>query len=330
MNIGLVGFGFIGKTHLEAYEKISHCTVKAICTKSGKAENLPNHFTGSITTDFEDLITDPEIDIIDICLPTYLHEEYIIKAAEAKKNMICEKPLTLTTTSAKKIIDVVNNNKVQLYVGHVVRFWPEYQLMKSHYPTEKRDSIQIVQAHRLGQAPNWSTWFKYPEKSGGALYDLHIHDIDFTYYLLGDVDAVYAAGIKNDDGAWVHLMTTLHLKSGAKAMIEASHLMPQHYPFSIGYRAQADDSTIELTIKAGENIENIDQAEHSFYLYQNGSSTPLQPETDDAFYNQLSYFIDCIRENKPNNVIPLADVLYTLQILEAIDQSLQTGKVINL
>ena len=331
MNIGLVGLGFIGKTHLDAYNTIKGCNVKAIYTRSGKGnKNVTNDFRGYITSVYEDLLTDQDIDVIDICLPTFLHEEYMIKAAQAGKHIICEKPLTLTVASARRIMQVVNENNVQLHVGHVVRFWPEYKLIKTMSEEVSLKDIEIVHAKRLGQVPNWSSWFQDPEKSGGALFDLHIHDIDFTTYLLGEVSTVYSTGFTNAKGAWDHIMTTLTFKDNSKAFIEASHRMPKEYPFTMSYRAQTKHHTIDFTIKAGENIENMDRAQNIFNLYTNEKIVSLKAEENDAFYNELSYFLECIRGNQSNTIIPLSDVVYTLQLLETIQQSLQTNKVINL
>jgi predicted dehydrogenase len=324
-NIGLVGLGFIGKTHLEAYQQIENCQVKAICTRN-KVENnqIPGHYKGSFVTDYEDLLSNPDIDIIDICLPTYLHEEYLLKAANAGKHIICEKPLTLTLESANRIVDAVTKNNVKLFVAHVLRFWPEYQLIKSYSETDKLKDIEIVQARRLGQVPAWSKWFQDPDQSGGALFDLHIHDIDFVYYLLGQVDTVYAVGTKNKYGAWDHVMTTMTFRNKSKAFVEASQRMPIGFPFSFALRAQAVQGTVDFTVAAGENIENLNESDHQFTYYSNQKKSSIEIEKADAFQNELAYFVKCLEMNQENQVIPLDDVLYTIKLLKAIELSLET------
>lgn len=332
-NIGLVGLGFIGKEHLRAYQHIANGRVKMICTRNeAKARQITNEITTdfhpTFVTAFDDMLADQDIDIIDICLPTYLHEEYIIKAANAGKHIICEKPLTLTVESAKRIIDEVNRNNVRLFVGHVLRFWPEYQMIKSYSQTCKLKDIDIVHAKRLGQAPKWSNWFQDPEKSGGALFDLHIHDIDYIYHLLGETDSVYAVGHRNNQGAWDHMMTVLNLKNNSKAFVEASHRMPMEYPFTMSFRAQAVQGTLDLHIAGGENIENIDDSKNQFFYYTNEEIMHVPVDDSEAFQNELAYFVDCVQEKKDNKVILLDDVLYTLKIMEAIKASLKTGQVV--
>lgn len=324
-DIGLAGLGFIGKTHLEAYRHLDNCRVKAVCTR-----NNPDGLEVPTVTDYEDLLHDPDIDVIDICLPTYLHEEYIIKAAEAGKHIICEKPLTLTIESANRIIQAVQKNGVRLFVGHVIRFWPEYQVIKSYSESDKLKNIHIVHAARLGQVPKWSDWFQHPEKSGGALFDLHIHDIDFVHYLLGEVDSVYAAGAKNRFGAWDHVMTTLKFKNNSNAFVEASHRMTAGYPFTMSLRAQSDENTLNFHLAAGENIDHMNDSTHQFHYYSNGKKSSIEFVKGDAFQNELSYFINCLETNQENTIIPLGDVLYTLRLLTAIEESLETGREVRI
>ncbi|PLR99274.1 Gfo/Idh/MocA family protein [Bacillus sp. T33-2] len=329
MNIGLVGLGFIGRTHLEAYSHIDNCQVKAICTRSlSNRSQVTSSYTGSFVTEYDELLNDPEIGIIDICLPTYLHEEYIIRAANAGKNIICEKPLTLTLESAKRINDAVSKNKVLLFVAHVLRFWPEYKAIKSYSQSGKLRDIEIVHAKRLGEAPKWSSWFQYPEKSGGALYDLHLHDIDFVYYLLGEAETVYAVGNKNEFGAWDHVMTTLSFKNKSVAFVEASQRMPTGFPFTMSFRAQTRQSALHFHVAAGENIENMNDSDKKFELYTEQEKLLVQIESEDPFRNELSYFVNCLEKNEDNLVIPLDEVLYTLKLLKAIETSLATGQVV--
>ncbi|MBP2242141.1 putative dehydrogenase [Cytobacillus eiseniae] len=323
-NIGLVGFGFVGKMHLKAYQSLDNCQITAICTKNKEA--IGDDFQGIFVSDYDELLRSNEIDIIDLCLPTFLHEEYITKAARAGKHIICEKPLTLTLDSAERILKEVRENGVRLFVGHLLRFWPEYQQIKSLSESEKLSEIEIVHAKRLGQAPAWSEWFRHPEKSGGALFDLHIHDIDFATYLLGEVKSVYAVGMKNNFGAWDQILTTLSFKNNCQAFVEASHRMPKSYPFTMSFRAQAIQGTVEYRVAAGENIEQINERKLVYYSHE--QSFPIDVAEEDAFQNELAYFIQCVESNQENKVIPLADVWYTLKLLKAIEASLETGEII--
>jgi predicted dehydrogenase len=326
-NIGLVGLGFMGKTHLEAYHQIDHAQVTAIYTRNKAShQGIPNHY--SFVSDYNELLKNNDIDIIDICLPTYLHEEYIIMAANAGKHIICEKPLTLTEKSANRIAEAIKKSKVNLFLAHVLRFWPEYQAIKAYSETDLLKKIDFVHAKRLGQAPKWSSWFQYPEKSGGALFDLHIHDIDFLYYLLGEVETVYAVGNRNQYGAYDHVMTSLTFKNKCKAYVEASQKMPESYPFTMSLRAQSDQAVVDFNLIAGENIENINESNSQLIYYNNQKKTSIEIDKGNAFQNELAYFVHCVENKKENTIIPLEDVFYTLKVVRAIETSLETGQLV--
>ncbi|MFD1851392.1 Gfo/Idh/MocA family protein [Oceanobacillus bengalensis] len=321
--VAIVGLGFIGKTHLEAYRKVPYATVTVICNRQGRKDEV--NFVGTIVSDYDELLRRKDIDVVDLCVPTFLHEEYITKAAEAGKHIICEKPLTLTVQAANRIKQVINKHGVRLFVGHLLRFWPEYQTIKAYSETGKIKNIDVVHAKRLGQIPNWSEWFQYPEKGGGALFDLHIHDIDFVSYLLGKIASVYAVGQQNQYGAWEHIMTTLTFKNQAKAFVEASHRMPKGYPFTMSLRAQSRSSVLDFTLTAGENIEHINDS-HLVYYEENQLSELHDTQQADAFQNELTYFIDCLEHDQKNDIVPLDDVLYIIKVLQDIEKSLKTGQ----
>lgn len=323
-NIGLIGWGFIAKTHFEAYQQIDNANVVTICTRN-EAQSFPNDIVPST---YEEILKNPSIDVIDICLPTFLHEEYIIKAAQAGKDIICEKPLSLAVESAERIMVEIEKYNVRLFIAHVLRFWPEYKTIKTYLDSGKISNIDVIHATRLGQTPQWSEWFKDPLKSGGALYDLHIHDIDFISYLLGEVEEVYAVGTKNSQGAWDHIMTTLTLKNGATAFVEASQRMPDTFPFTMSFRAQALDQTLDFHLFAGTNIEKISQSSMTNYTKQAISTIEFPQEN--AFQNELSYFIHCIENSEVNSVVPLKDVLYTMRVMKAIEASLEKGEQIKM
>jgi predicted dehydrogenase len=325
IKIGLVGLGFIGKAHLEAYEKIPNAQVVAICTSKGEDKVLEK-FKGDVIFDYKKILHDDQIDVVDICVPTFLHEEYIVQAARAGKHIICEKPLTLSMDSANRIYSEVERCGVRLFVGHILRFWPEYVTIKNLVNNGKVNEAEIVHAKRLGQLPTWSNWFLYPGKSGGALYDLHIHDIDFVTYLFGEVETVYAAGSQNSFGAWNHIMTTLFFKNGTKAFVEASHRMPRGYPFTMMLRIQGKDCVLDFQMQGSENIENLNNSR--FVLYEHDKVTPIEKVEFDPFQKELEHFIHCIQKDQEDHIVPKNDVLYTLKLLKAIEGSLQSGKLV--
>lgn len=327
-NVAIVGLGNIGQTHFEAYEAVEHAEVTHVCSR--REDSLAAYPHVTVVTDYDALLAIETIDIIDICLPTYLHESYIEKAAAAGKQIICEKPLALTPLAAERIAAVCDHYHVALFVGHVLRFWPAYQAIKQVAATASFQKVHTAHVQRLGPSPGWGAWFGDPEKGGGALLDLHIHDVDYLTYVFGKVARVYAVGEKNQQGAWDHVLTTLVFTNGLKVFVEASHLMPETYPFTARFRLQAEQSLLTFRLLTDAQFAQTEPV-NELLVYQDGAA-PERQEIDEAdpFVNELSYFVDCVAHQMNNEVVPVTDVLYTMQVMAHIKTSLETGQVVTL
>jgi predicted dehydrogenase len=329
LKVGIIGAGFIGKKHANAYKTLNNLEIIGVSEVNEKAgRQYADEYNCAYFQDAESLVKREDIDIVDICLPTFLHEKYVIMAAEHGKHVLCEKPFTLTLESADRILEAVDKAKVTLMVAQVVRFWPEYVMIKQYYDSGKLGGIKMVYANRLAQHPNWSDWFKDVRKSGGGLFDLHLHDVDYMRYLLGPVESVYATGKQSENGAWNHVVTCMNFKSGSRACVEGAYEMTENYPFTTTLRAVGLEGTIDYNFSAGFNLENIGDAKSKFVYYKNGSNPEmLQVEQKDPYANEIEYFVNCIAERKKPKIILPAESREVLEIMLAIQKSLETGEI---
>ena len=174
--IGLVGCGSIGAVHYGAYCKLKGVKIAAVCDLDPlRAENMlqgkpvtgnipgkkvkPNSFNpaeAAVYTSLDEMLRDPEIDIVDICLPTFLHKEAVIKSAKAKKDILCEKPLALNLKDADQMLAAVKKNKVKFMVAHVIRFWPEYVVLTEYITKQALGKLLELNLQRHSPAPVWS------------------------------------------------------------------------------------------------------------------------------------------------------------------------------
>ncbi|WZL73949.1 Gfo/Idh/MocA family oxidoreductase [Clostridiaceae bacterium 35-E11] len=330
IKVGIIGAGFIGRVHGEVYKKLDNVELIGVAD-IGKESGMKfaKDFQCQYYQDALLLIQQQEVDVIDICLPTYLHEQYVILAAMNDKHILCEKPFTLTLDSAQRMLDVVKKSGVKFMVAQVLRFWEEYVKTKQFYNHGLLGDIKVLYANRLGQRPNWNQWFDDTKKSGGGLFDLHLHDIDYARYLLGPVQSVYATGQKGPSGAWDHVITIMNFVSGAKAYVEGSSLMTQGYPFTMTLRAVGTKGTSEFRFAGGFNIENKEMAANQFLLYKNDQLPKMiATEGQDAYFNEIKYFIDCIEQNIDPKIVTQEDSKEVLEIMLGIKKSLETGEVI--
>ncbi len=199
LNIGLVGLGFMAATHLRAYRQVEGARVAALCNPSGR--HLDGDFTnvaGNVgatdpvvldmagvkaTKRFTELLDDPDLHAIDICAPTKAHAELAIAALQAGKHVLCEKPLARTSAAARQIVDAAAKAKGIFMPAMCLRFWPEWAWLKEAIASGRLGNVLAARFRRVAEPPGWgrNTFFNGAE-SGGALFDLHVHDTDFVNF----------------------------------------------------------------------------------------------------------------------------------------------------
>lgn len=328
----IIGTGFIGNAHAMAYSNMLNAQLVAIVdADEEKAVKAAAQFNCKYYTDAEEMLHTETVDIVDVCVPTFLHEQYVLLAAKYKKHILCEKPVTLSVQSMDCMLAATKEAGVRFMVAQVVRFWPEYNEVKKMYDAGEFGDIRMVYANRIAQHPNWTQWHKDPRKSGGGLFDLHLHDIDFMQYLFGNVKSVYAVGQASETGCWNFVMTTLKFQNGNYATVEGIFDMTENYPFTMTFRIIGETKTVDYSMVAGFNLEDVGSSKRKTILYENGHDPKkLDIDEKDAYQIELEYFVECIESEKPFDVISSEDSRHVVEIMQAIQQSLETGKVIEL
>ena len=319
----------MGRTHVTAYKAMPNAKVTAVCDLNEKQGKDLAEFGGcDWYNDGESMLNTADIDVVDICLPTFLHEQYVLLAAGHKKHVICEKPVTLSLESLDRMIAATKEAGVQFAVGQVVRFWPEYVRAKEMVEAGELGTIKYARASRLSEHPAWSEWYRRAENSGGGLFDLHLHDIDYLCYLFGKVKQVYAVGRKNSVGCWNHVATSLIFENGMEATAEGILEMPNGFPFTTELNVVGDKKAYCYHMGAGANLENIAAASRSTTVYGDGKAETLAIDPYDAYQKELEDFIGHIEAGTPITVITPADVRHVLSVIVAIRESLETQKTV--
>ena len=331
-NIAIIGSGFIGGTHaaaINASDKLNLVAIADINEEAGK--KACDEHKCKYYKDAEEMLKNEEIDIVDVCLPTFLHEQFVILAAKYKKNVVCEKPITLTLESMDRMIAATKEAGVKFMVAQVIRFWPEYVDIKKHYDAGEFGDIKMVYANRLAQHPLWTTWHRDPEKGGGGLFDLHLHDIDYVRYIFGRPKTIYAMGWKSETGCWNHIMTSIVFENGVKACVEGGFDMTENYPFNMNFRIVGEEKSIEYNLSAGFNLEDVASAKRQEVMFAKGAQPEFQNvnQEEDAYRTELEYFADCIENGKETDICPIEQSREVVEIMLAIKKSLETGTVIN-
>ena len=209
LRIGIHGLGFMGMMHYLAYQRLDGVQVTAIC------ETLPERRQGDWTkikgnygpqgtqmdltgiktyANAEELFADPNVDLVDICLPPNQHAPMTIAALKAGKHVFCEKPITLSLADADAMTAAAEANKKLFMVGHVLPFLPAYAFVYDAVRTNKYGKVIGGHFDRVISDPVWLKDFYNMSTIGGPLLDLHIHDAHFIRLLFGMPKQVQSIG----------------------------------------------------------------------------------------------------------------------------------------
>jgi len=321
LRVGIIGGGFIGDMHAQCYKALpKRCEIKGIADVNTKnAKKFQKKFKVKIYPDAFSLIGDKGIDIIDICLPTYLHKEYVIKAAKAGKHVLCEKPIALTIKDGEKMVEAAKKAKVKFMVAHVIRFWPEYAYLKKLVKQKKLGRLKSITLTRLTSRPAWSwqNWIQQPKKSGGAFTDLHIHDTDFALYLLGWPKKISSYAVKSKYG-WDHVFSTFYYKSGIIANLEAGWDMSGNYPFTMAFIANFEKGTVEYNSR--HRIFNIYKTNGGIESPKFATEITAEESIGNiaslgGYIKEIEYFLDlCAGKSVPKVITP-EDALTSLKLI---------------
>jgi predicted dehydrogenase len=332
VRIGIIGLGFMGKTHYGIYEKLPDAEVIAIADSDPKraagdlsggwgnvktgdtADQLPMDRIKGMT-DWRALIAMPEVDVIDICLPTPTHVEIVSAALATGKHVVCEKPMARTSAEAKQIAEAAAKANGMFMPAMCMRFWPEWEWLKRAVDDKKFGKVLSATFRRVGTYPKG--WFMNGQMSGGALLDLHIHDTDFVYHLFGKPKSVFSRGFVGESTEVDHVFTQYVYDDVPLVSAEGAWTMTPGFGFTMRYTVVFERATADYDLARSDTL----------MLTQDGKSEPVPHATNDGWNGELSYFLECVRsEQKPTRVTAL-DAVAGLQIIEAERRSVMSGKL---
>lgn len=331
IRIGLLGAGFMGETHATAYAQLPGAKLTAVADRNrASGERLASEYSAKYFSNVDDLLDSGLCDAVDICLPTFLHESSFVAAAERGLHVLCEKPIVTSLEAIDRIILAARAAGIKAMVAQVIRFWPEYIVIRNTLRDDALGHPRLARATRLATPPLWGDWFRDPLLSGGALFDLHIHDLDFTYSLFGKPTSVYSVGVQGEAGGWDHVLTTLNY-SDMLAQIEGSFIMPSGFPFQMSYRLDGEKGCIDFHFSTARQVDLRDQAISELTLYrQDIAPVSLSKPAEDSYLAELRYFVNCLEQDCHPEVATLEEAREVILITLAAKRSLETGTIVPL
>lgn len=317
IKVGLIGCGFMGAMHYNCYNNIAGVKVTAVADiRREKAEELVKGADAVIYGDGKDLIAKADVDIIDICLPTFLHAEYALSAMDKVKYLFVEKPVALTNGQAAAMLKKSEKTGCNVQVGQVIRFWDEYVELKKIIESGKYGKVINANFRRLSPRPTWgwNDWLLDDKLSGGAAQDLHIHDTDYVLSVFGKPKKFYS--VKNSAGEKNSYINTLMQYNGFTVTVEGTWDLPATRPFEASFRVVFEKATVE-------------NAGGRFTLYTDGNAEEIKIEKKKleggveggnisdlgGYYNELVYFTDKVKAGEKIEKATLKDAAGSLKFV---------------
>ncbi|MBC23374.1 MAG: hypothetical protein CMJ32_05590 [Phycisphaerae bacterium] len=328
IGIGIIGMGFMGRTHLAAFQQDRRCRVAMICdtnvdrlksqqppiggnlVSDTSDEEIFEEGTIEVTDELDRLLDDPGIDAVSITTPTDSHIELACRSLDAGKHVLLEKPVALTPEGVFRIAHAARSAGRMVMPAHCMRFWPGWPEMRTAILQQQHGAIERMSLLRMGGKPSWSQDFYLdPSRSGGAIIDLHIHDADFICWCLGMPGHLKSTGSIN------HVTTEYFYEQGPDVTAEGGWLDGDDVTFRMECTLEFPGATMSfdlsreptLQLETGDGVTDI----------------PVDPGT--GYQYEAAAFLGAIEKGELVGPVKMEDAAMVAAVLQAELESLDGG-----
>ena len=319
IRVGLVGVGGISRVHILGYDEIPN--VKLVAAADIRGEEAANYALIKergipLYRTMEEMLAAEELDMVDICTPTYTHAELAIRAMEFGKHVLSEKPMARTSSECERILEAIKTTRKRYMTAHVVRFMKPYAYLRQIVEGGELGKPLHIMMHRLSATPTWSfeNWMATPSKSGGAPLDLSIHDIDFIQSVFGVPKALHAAHRQMPEGEGMKCdhITTTFFYDGLSVDITGT-FYPCAFPFAVDFTAVFEKGYVQskngVVTLNGQPVDIATAAR---------KETGINISSDSAYAEEIAYFVDAIEADTPTERVLPESGYETIKLIERI------------
>lgn len=362
VRIGIVGLGFMGMTHFDgatkfkptaegeprklAGSKLKNGRVTAISTRDSKklagdwrtiqGNFGPRGVVSDLTgikqyADYQDLLNDPEIDLVDICLPPDQHEEVALKAIAAGKHVLVEKPITIELAAADRMVKAADKAGVKFMVAQVLPFFPEFAYLADAIRSGKYGKLRAAHFRRVICQPDWSAGMSDFKKVGGWGIDLHIHDNHFINVACGVPKEVFSRGTLVE-GFVNHVHTSyVYDDPGVAVTAVSGGIAAKGLAFAHGFEVYLENATIAYSAGTYDGNWVVDRP---LTLITNSGKKVTQPklkggtEWCSAFTAELQTAVDSIESGQVSTLLSGALARDALKLCYAEAKSIASGRLV--
>ena len=321
IKVGLIGCGFMGGMHSACYAALAGLGVKVTAVADVRrdyAEKLAGD--AEIYATGMELIEKADVDVVDVCLPTHLHAAHAVAAMKAGKNVFVEKPIAFKDEDMELILKTEAETGAKVQVGQVIRQWTEYVWLKKAVDAGTFGKIQHAMFRRLSSRPEWAWegWLHQVDKSGGVAVDMHVHDVDFVRYILGEPDVVKAHAHRDAEGVIQQINAVYGYGDKVSVAVESGWDYPADFPFTADFRVKFD----KATVIGGGGVVNVYPVGGA--AYQAELEEEFQGDNDiggnvsslGGYYNELKYFVEGLQGKNDLSVATVSEAIKSVQLVK--------------
>ena len=323
IRVGLLGLGGIGKRHYEVAYSDSSSGISLDACFDIVEENMRDVSCARKYTSLDEFFVAEQgkLDFIDICLPTFLHKDTAIQAMCRGFNVLCEKPMALSSADGEEMLAVSRETGKKLMIAQPLRFNDDFRLMREYVKSEKLGKLRNVRYTFCGTGlpVGQNGWFKNEALSGGPILDIHVHGMDFLIWTLGMPRSLFCTGRSSEEWEISSTSGTLIYDGG----LFVNTVNDWFYP-KVKHELSRN---IRLNFDRGYIIYDLDK----FVAVDiDGNETNLKNENPpNSFKTEIEYFASCIASGEPCDVCPVEESIRVLKVIEAEIASVRRGGAIH-
>ncbi len=348
IRIGIIGLGFIGYTHYTGAQKVKGAKITAIATRSDRKRRgdwtmIQGNFGprgGHVNlkgvktyADHRELLADPDIDLVDICLPTDQHEQVALEAIAAGKATLLEKPIAIDLKAADRMVAAAKKKGVPFMVAQVLPFMPEFRFASETIASGKYGRLLAAHFRRVIAPPDWSKGMSDFRNLGGWGIDLHIHDNHFIGLACGVPSRVFSTGLQQD--GLVNHVHTQYLYDDRPALAVScvsGGIAAPGLQFGHGYEIFLEQGTLlfDFNTLGGQPVLNTP------VTLIDGKGRVTQPKLKGggewcaAFTAEIQAAVDGLKSGKEPELLSAKLARDALRICYAEAESIAKGKAIRI
>lgn len=343
--LGVLGLGE-GRSIISAVLNSDHWELGNICDLNEELckERCKEFGVSKYTTDYEDMLKDPAIEVIGIYTPDQLHAKHICQALEAGKHVICTKPLMVTLDDANMLLEAQKKSGKTVFVGQSSRYFEPMLHQREDFDAGKHGELVTVETHYISDS-RWFLTRDWSHTSGFSwMYNFMIHAVDLAVWYLPEIEEVYGVGVTSSNTA-EHGLTTpdtlkflLKNKDGRCASVSGAYATP-----TLG---SAVEQSISCTLRGTKGISrggypklkyytNFEPIQKTAELHTYDDRHPyyFRFEQESHHAGEYQNYIEHFARDMDEGRTPLPDIkegIRTLAVMEAMSESMKTGNVVKI